>query len=78
CYSAKDAGRNRVHLFRPDDAHTQQRYNEVQWVSRIVRGLDENRFRLYRQNIVSLSDDRQPGEHFEILIRMLDEEGRIV
>jgi len=46
CYSAKDAGRNRVHLFRPDDAHTQQRYNEVQWVSRIVRGLDENRFRL--------------------------------
>jgi len=78
CYSAKDAGRNRVHLFRPDDADTQQRYNEVQWVSRIVRGLDENRFCLYRQNIVSLSDDRQPGEHFEILIRMLDEEGRIV
>jgi diguanylate cyclase (GGDEF)-like protein/PAS domain S-box-containing protein len=78
CYSAKDAGRNRVHLFRPDDADTQQRYNEVQWVSRIVRGLDENRFRLYRQNIVSLSEDRQPGEHFEILIRMLDEEGRIV
>jgi len=40
CYSAKDAGRNRVHLFRPDDADTQQRYNEVQWVSRIVRGLN--------------------------------------
>jgi diguanylate cyclase (GGDEF)-like protein len=77
CYAAKDAGRNRVHLFRSDDADTQQRCNEVQWVSRIVRGLDEDRFRLYRQDIVSLHSEQQ-GDHFEILIRMLDEEGRIV
>jgi EAL domain-containing protein (putative c-di-GMP-specific phosphodiesterase class I) len=67
-----------VHLYEPDDAESQRRHGEVQWVSRIVRGLDEERFRLYRQNIVPVSDSGQEGEHFEVLIRMIDEDDRLV
>jgi diguanylate cyclase (GGDEF)-like protein/PAS domain S-box-containing protein len=78
CYAAKDAGRNRIELYRRDDTDAQRRYSEVQWVSRIVRGLEENRFRLYRQNIVPLDAGTETGEHFEVLIRMLDEDGKLV
>ncbi len=78
CYAAKDAGRNRIERYRRDDTDAQRRYSEVQWVSRIVRGLEENRFRLYRQNIVPLGVDAEAGEHFEVLIRMIDEDDRLV
>ena len=77
CYSAKDAGRNRVHQFSEDDAVTQRRSSELQWVSRIISGLDEDRFCLYRQRIAPVAGG-ESGDHFEILIRMLDEEGRLV
>lgn len=78
CYAAKDAGRNRIELYRHDDAESQRRYSEMQWVSRIVRGLEENRFRLYRQSIVPLDRHAEAGEHFEVLIRMRDEDDRLV
>ncbi|TCK19205.1 PAS domain S-box-containing protein/diguanylate cyclase (GGDEF)-like protein [Thiogranum longum] len=78
CYAAKDGGRNRIEMYRHDDTDAQRRYSEVQWVSRIVRGLEENRFRLYRQRIVPLDAEAETGEHFEVLIRMRDEEGRLV
>ncbi len=78
CYAAKDAGRNRIEWYRHDDADAQKRYNEVQWVTRIVRGLEDNRFRLYRQRIVPLDASSGTGDHFEVLIRMRDEDGRLV
>ncbi len=78
CYAAKDAGRNRIELYKHDDTDAQRRYGEVQWVSRIVRGLEENRFRLYRQSIVPLDADSESGKHFEVLIRMIDEEGQLI
>jgi len=78
CYAAKDAGRNRIELYRREDTDAQRRYSEVQWVSRIVRGLEENRFRLYRQSIVPLDGDIAQGAHFEVLIRMLDEDNKLI
>jgi len=38
--------------------------------------MEEDRFRLYRQPIVGLTGDN--NEHFEVLIRMIDEKGEIV
>ncbi len=78
CYAAKDAGRNRIELYTRDDTDAQRRYSEVQWVSRIVRGLEENRFRLYRQAIMPLDGGPGQGDHFEVLIRMLDEDDMLV
>lgn len=77
CYSAKDNGRNRVQVYRPDDSDLTARRGEMQWVSRINRALEEDRFVLYRQDILPLTQ-AEPGDHFEILVRILDEEGRIV
>ena len=76
CYMAKDLGRNRIHLYHPDDIELAQRQGEMQWVTRIDKALEEHRFCLYAQPIVPL--DGSQGKHCEILIRMLDEQGNII
>jgi len=77
CYAAKDKGRNRVHVFRPDDEELASRQGEMQWVEKIQYGIDKNHFVLYGQLIVPISDN-QEGLHFETLIRYQDEKGKII
>ncbi|NOS89532.1 MAG: EAL domain-containing protein [Methylococcaceae bacterium] len=77
CYAAKDKGRNRVHVYRPDDEELAQRHGEMQWVSRIQRGLEQNRFCLYGQPIVPFTIQDE-GLHFETLVRYRDDKGYII
>ena len=76
CYVAKEQGRNRVHLYQPDDRAVAQRYGEMQWVQRINRGFEDGRFRLYRQVIRPLHGDGQ--EMSEILLRLEGEDGQLM
>jgi len=78
CYAAKDKGRNQIHISQPDDKELEQRRGEMQWVSRIRRAIDENRFRLYYQSIVPLNPDAGLEIHRELLIRLMDEKGVLV
>ena len=78
CYVAKEKGRNRVHLYSPNDAEVSFKQGEMEWVGRIQQALEDDRFRLYAQEIVSLRPAIGTGTHFEILIRMLDEQGNLV
>ncbi len=78
CYAAKEKGRNRVHVFRPDDEELALRQGEMRWVEKIQHGLDENRFVLYGQLIVPIAEHSQEGLHFETLVRFLDEQGNII
>ncbi|HWQ94431.1 MAG TPA: DAHL domain-containing protein, partial [Gammaproteobacteria bacterium] len=79
CYIAKDKGRNRVHAYHPEDSELALRHVEMEWVGRIHKAFEENRFQLYSQEIISLhSVNGTPGAHVELLIRMLDEEGSLV
>ncbi len=79
CYIAKEKGRNRVQIHRPDDNEVKQMQGEVRWVTRIHEALENNRFRLYYQDIVETQADtsRQLGQHVEILMRMVDRDGKI-
>jgi EAL domain-containing protein (putative c-di-GMP-specific phosphodiesterase class I) len=54
------------------------RQKEMQWVGRIRAALEDNRFQLYYQPIVTLSDDRQERIHYELLIRLRDEDNVLV
>jgi diguanylate cyclase (GGDEF)-like protein/PAS domain S-box-containing protein len=76
CYMAKELGRNRIHLFRDEDIVLAQRHGEMQWVARINHALDENRFCIYAQPIEPL--DNSQSKHYELLLRMFDEDGKIV
>ena len=61
CYAAKDKGRNRVQVYQEDDATFVRRHGEMNWVVRIQRTLEEDRFRLFSQQIQPLSPRRPPG-----------------
>lgn len=78
CYAAKDRGRNRVHVYQEDDAEVQRRHGEMLWVPRIVRALSEDRFALFAQSIVPVQARPDEGDHYEVLVRMLDEQGKLV
>ncbi|HUG72963.1 MAG TPA: EAL domain-containing protein [Steroidobacteraceae bacterium] len=77
CGAAKEQGRNRVYSFAENDIELMRRRRETQWASRISAALDEGRFDLYRMPIRSLQQPEE-GEHYEILVRMRDETGKIV
>jgi diguanylate cyclase (GGDEF)-like protein/PAS domain S-box-containing protein len=76
CYSAKDSGRNRVQLYKPDDMP--ERHREMHWVSKLARARDENRFELFYQPIVPIGARPLEREHFELMLRLRDETGTIV
>jgi EAL domain-containing protein (putative c-di-GMP-specific phosphodiesterase class I) len=80
CYAAKDQGRNRVHVYQEDDAVVAQRHGEMQWVARVKRALNENRFLLEAQPIVPIQDaGAQPAARsYELLLRMRELDGSIV
>jgi diguanylate cyclase (GGDEF)-like protein/PAS domain S-box-containing protein len=78
CYAAKDRGRNRIHLYVPDDAELSRRHGEMEWVSRIRSALIQNRFLLYRQAIYSIQAGIPVEAHTEILVRMMAEDGCII
>jgi diguanylate cyclase (GGDEF)-like protein/PAS domain S-box-containing protein len=76
CYAAKDSGRNRVHMYRHGAAP--ERHREMQWVSRLTRACEENRLELYYQPIVPIGHNEDKRGHYELLLRMRDENGALV
>jgi diguanylate cyclase (GGDEF)-like protein/PAS domain S-box-containing protein len=78
CAAAKDAGRNRVYGYRENDIDLMKRRKEMQWAARISNALEENRFELFRQTIKPLQPGLDVGAHYELLLRMRDENGVLV
>ncbi|MBS0365643.1 MAG: EAL domain-containing protein [Proteobacteria bacterium] len=77
CAAAKEAGRNRVHSFAENDIELMRRRKEMQWAARINAALEEGRFELFRMAIQPLQRV-ETGAHYELLLRMKDESGRII
>ena len=78
CFAAKDMGRNRYHLYREGDAGV--RHQEMHWLNRINRALEESRFELYFQSIALTvaPEDGPDCTHYELLLRMIDEDGNVI
>lgn len=77
CYVAKDSGRNRIHVYHEEDSELSARKGEMQWLNRTQQALSEDRFCLYYQPI-DASTDSDNTLHYEVLLRMLDEQGEII
>jgi len=77
CYVAKDSGRNRLHVYQPDDDAVLQRHGEMQWVHRLSSAFDNDSFLLFAQPIAHVAGDRVVS-HYEVLVRMVDDRGRII
>ncbi|MEM7763331.1 MAG: EAL domain-containing protein [Pseudomonadota bacterium] len=77
CFAAKDLGRNKVHVYRHGEASA--RHQEMHWLTRINRALEEDRFELFYQPIVgTVATAQSHCSHYELLLRMRDDEGGYV
>ena len=72
-------GENRIHIASKNDQELTGRISESHWVIRINQALRENLFSLHRHRIQSITEDTAlEGEHYEILIRMIDSDGGVI
>ena len=78
CRVAKEQGRNRIHLFRPNDLTVTRREREIDWVQRIGRAVSEDQFVLYGQWIRPLGNARNKPSHCEVLLHLRDDSGQVV
>jgi EAL domain-containing protein (putative c-di-GMP-specific phosphodiesterase class I) len=78
CYTAKEKGRNRVQFYRPHDSEVSMRRGELEWVPRLQGALEQGRFVLYAQQIMSIGAHSPRTSHHELLVRMVDEHGKVV
>jgi diguanylate cyclase (GGDEF)-like protein/PAS domain S-box-containing protein len=73
CGVGRAQGGNRVHQSNADDASTRIEESDRLWVPRIKQALIENRFRLARQPVASLTG--ADVGLVDVLVRMVDEQG---
>lgn len=78
CYMAKDKGRNRIWIHQDNDREAAHRQGEMEWVSRIMRAFDENRFVLYYQRVLPIATTSANQPYREVLVRMIDEKGNLI
>jgi len=76
CYAAKEAGRNRVHLWFDTDLAMRARHGQMAWATRIEQALDEDRFTLFAQRIAPCQGS-EGGLHAEVLLRMIEPNGSL-
>ena len=77
CYSAKREGGGRVNVLGPDDDRSTQEFEHVNWIARLERALDEDRFVLYSQPIVYAQQEDKVS-HREILLRLRGANGEMI
>ncbi|MGE5153437.1 MAG: EAL domain-containing protein [Bdellovibrio bacteriovorus] len=79
CYTAKNSGRRRTHVYHIDDVHTQRHRAEMDWATRLSDAVDGDRLVLHGQLVRPLRESRLgEGLSFEVLVRMREGDGTLV
>lgn len=79
CYLAKEAGRNRINVYRENGQAMVERREQMDWVTLLTEALEEDRFELHAQEIMGLSEESShEPQHFELLLRMVDTHGKCI
>jgi len=76
CNMAKTEGRNRVHLYVPEDQDKAGMAEDMGWAARVREMLEQDRFQLVYQPIAQVAD----GEvcDYEVLVRMVCDDGSVI
>ncbi len=77
CYAAKDLGRNRIHVHRPEDADVARWHRELHWAADINGALEQGRFCLYYQPIQKLAATNGEDQQYEVLLRLINDDGTV-
>jgi diguanylate cyclase (GGDEF)-like protein/PAS domain S-box-containing protein len=77
CHLSKEEGGNRITVFHTEDSKFQKRRGEMEWIAKINRASEENRFVLWHQPIVALDENAGLDPKTEILLRLVNDDGSI-
>ncbi|MEW8506499.1 MAG: DUF1631 family protein [Candidatus Thiodiazotropha sp.] len=75
CFMAKESGRNCTRIFSASDSAFQKHMQTIQTIPTIQEALANDRMVLYAQPIVPLKQGAGLHPHYEILLRILDDNG---
>jgi len=78
CKAAKDRGRNRVEVYQTSDVSIVRRFADIGIVGRLHEAIEQGRLHLNAQLILPFATAESARPHYELLLRMIDEEGRTV
>jgi diguanylate cyclase (GGDEF)-like protein len=78
CKAAKDRGRNRVEVYKTNDVSLVRRFADINIAGQLRAAIDAGRLRLFSQLILPFPGAEDARPHFELLLRMIDEDGRTV
>ncbi|MEO8224589.1 MAG: EAL domain-containing protein [Gammaproteobacteria bacterium] len=78
CGAAKDRGRGRVEVYEPADQSIIRRVDDIQLVGYIRNCIDRGRLALLGQPIVPLKNAADDSRYFEVLVRLLDSDDKLV
>jgi len=75
CKAAKDRGRNRVEVYRANDVSLVRRFADINIAGQLHDAISAGRLRLDAQLILPFGSGTHRRSHYELLVRMLDEDG---
>ncbi len=76
CRIAKKNGGARLQVYLDNDEEMAQSRRSMEWVAGIQHHLASGKLQLYAQTIHPIGPRKEQGGHFEILMRVLDDQGR--
>ncbi len=76
CFQVKSNGGNGIEVFRPDQKSLCGLISDAGWFLKVQDALQENRLQIWLQPILPIKANLKP--YFEALVRMVDENGKIV
>jgi len=78
CYTAKEQGRNRSHIFDDSNNEPAQKYSEILRAAGLSNALEKDQFRLFCQPIYSIKQGERRISSYEILVRLVDDNGELI
>ncbi|MEK7828742.1 MAG: GGDEF and EAL domain-containing protein, partial [Deltaproteobacteria bacterium] len=75
-FHAKKAGKGKYHIYTLEDNDIEKLHTRFEWMGRIQRAIEEDRFTPWFQPILDLKHNKI--SHYEALARMRDEDGNIL
>jgi len=76
CNLAKSHGRNRIYVYDPEDRDKLGMAEDMGWAAKVREVLDNDRFQIVYQPIVSINDGKVHS--YEVLIRMPYDDGQTI
>jgi len=78
CYTAKDLGRGRFHVYQAEDIETAQRHGEILQAVQLRDAIEKDLFQLYCQPVVPLVENNSHVQYYELLLRLKGDDNQVI